>query len=400
MKMNKDNISEGVVVIGGHVQGLGIARMIGNNGIPVIVMDYTKYNIARYSKYVRKYIDLTSSPEEEEKSLVNELITLAKTHNLSRWLLFPTDDNTVATLSKFKNQLSEIYLIWTPEWDVVKLFYDKIQTYKLADNSGIAIPKSLFPRDLDDVKHYGKTIQYPVIIKPAVMQNFYNKTNLKAIVVNSLDELVEKYNYVSGIIDPSEIIIQEIIPGSPKNLYSCGVFFKDGKIVTSVIGRRARQIPMDFGKASTFVELVDIPELYSISQSLLANANYYGMAEVEFKYDERDGMYKLLEVNPRGWKWHVISLLENKNIPLMIYNDMHNQSIDIQFTINGNNNHLVWIDEFTDLFISLKEIIGHRMSLGEYYSSISGMRIFGAISLHDPLPFIMETLFIPILMRR
>ena len=42
---------KGAVVIGGHVQGLGIVRMLGSKKIPVVLMDTTGYNITRFSKY-------------------------------------------------------------------------------------------------------------------------------------------------------------------------------------------------------------------------------------------------------------------------------------------------------------------------------------------------------------
>ena len=34
--------------------------------------------------------------------------------------------------------------------------------------------------------------------------------------------------------------------------------------------------------------------------------DYYGLAELEYKFDERDSRYKLLDVNPRTWGYHSI----------------------------------------------------------------------------------------------
>ena len=74
------------------------------------------------------------------------------------------------------------------------------------------------------------------------------------------------------------------------------------------MARRARQHPMDFGHASTFAELVDIPEIRNIAERFLGLIDYYGLAEVEFMQDPRDGNYKLIEVNPRVWGWHTIAI--------------------------------------------------------------------------------------------
>jgi len=59
-----------------------------------------------------------------------------------------------------------------------------------------------------------------------------------------------------------------------------------------------------FGKASTYVETVDINELESASSRLLAAINYYGLVELEYKLDPRDGSYNLLDFNARIRGYH------------------------------------------------------------------------------------------------
>ncbi|MBE0673895.1 MAG: hypothetical protein IH591_04460 [Bacteroidales bacterium] len=68
-----------------------------------------------------------------------------------------------------------------------------------------------------------------------------------------------------------------------------------------------RQHPVDFGNATTYAEVSDQPEPAEYGERLLSAAGYNGLCEVEFKRDERDGTFKLLEVNPRTWKWHLIA---------------------------------------------------------------------------------------------
>ena len=53
--------------------------------------------------------------------------------------------------------------------------------------------------------------------------------------------------------------------------------------------RRHRQHPSDFGRASTFVETVDLPELAEPSIQFLEAVDYYGLVELEYKQDPRDG---------------------------------------------------------------------------------------------------------------
>jgi hypothetical protein len=62
--------------------------------------------------------------------------------------------------------------------------------------------------------------------------------------------------------------------------------------------------------------------------------------------------------------------------------------------------HGKWIDEYTDLYVSMKEIFRRNMTLRQYASTLTGDKVFGSLSSADPLPFLAETLMIPILSRR
>ena len=390
----------GAVVIGGHVQGLGIVRMLGSKKISVILMDNTSYNITRFSKYCTRFIKMPGNIFDSEEKFCNFLKEKSRQYDLQDWLLFPTDDQTVAYLSKHKKELSDFYQIWTPAWGVVESCYNKQLTYSLAEKIGIPIPESHFPKDHREVRELGNRIQFPVIIKPAVMHTFYAKTRSKVVLVHNREELEEQYTKVVTIIPPSEIIIQEIIPGPPENLYSFGCFFKNGEIIASIMAQRSRQLPMDFGKASTFVELVDIDTLRSLSLLLLEALGYYGLSEIEFKYDPRDGRFKLLEINPRTWKWHSVALLSGLNLPYLLYCDKSGTDYHKELFNKNTVNKGKWIDEYSDLYVSMKEILTGNMTLRQYIITITGNKIFGTLSSDDPLPFIAETLMLPVLSRR
>jgi len=276
-------------------------------------------------------------------------------------------------------------------WDVIEKFYNKKSTYTVAQNLEIPIPVSYFPSDESDLQEVNYLFEYPLIIKPAVMHNFYSKTKKKVFKVRNFDELKNLYRRASSLIDASNIIIQEIIPGGSNTLYSFGSFFKNGNACGFIVGRRARQIPMDFGKASTFVELCDIPEIINLSTKLLKGINYYGLSEVEYKFDTRTREFKLLEVNPRTWKWHSLAYKSGINLPYMLFCDM----IGKDFIAGGGpNRNLKWIDFYTDLYVSLSEILKFNLPVGQYLNSLKGEKTFSVMSLDDPVPFLMETLLL------
>ncbi|MBE0637803.1 MAG: hypothetical protein IH598_04725 [Bacteroidales bacterium] len=300
-------VKPGVIVLGGHVQALGILRILGKLGLPGIVVDSTAKNIARHSRYCNYFRVV------KDDDLLDFLIMLGKDANYSGWLIFPTNDFHVHLLSNNKSRLEEYFVIAADSWESVSLFYNKRLTYKLAEELNIPIANTFFPDSIDELKLPG--ISFPCIIKPAVMFSFYKQVKRKVFLCRTYDELVSNYRRALKVIPASEIIVQEIIEGPGINQFSACFLFLDGQNILSLTVCRMRQHPLDFGNATTYAETVDLPELIEMGEKILKAAGYNGLCEVEFKKDERDGLYKFLEVNTRTWKWHTIA--EKAGIPFL-----------------------------------------------------------------------------------
>jgi predicted ATP-grasp superfamily ATP-dependent carboligase len=134
-------------------------------------------------------------------------------------------------------------------------------------------------------------LDFPLVIKPVISKHFMAVTRKKAYRANNQEELISLYQKAAEIIDPSEILIQELIPGRAENLYSFVGFFKEGIPMAGLSARRLRQHPMEFGRASTYVEVVNLPELEGLATQLLTGIAFSGLAEVEFMYDPKDGRF-------------------------------------------------------------------------------------------------------------
>jgi predicted ATP-grasp superfamily ATP-dependent carboligase len=380
----------GALITGGDFQALGVLRTLAKKDIPIIMLD-SDYCIGKYSKCKKKFF---RSPRPSDcQSYVDFLIDLAKKENIhrDRWVIFPNSDETVFVLSKYKSILQEFYRIPTPDWEVIQNVHIKKNTYQLAEQNRIPIPTTYCPDGLHELLEMN--LNYPVVIKPSIRDNFYNKVKTKAFRVNDRDELVRIYEYVCSIIEPSEVLVQDFIPGGPNHLYSFCPFFKDGKVLTSITARRTRQHPMDFGHASTFAELVEIPEIRKIAEKFLGLINYYGLAEVEFMQDPRDGNYKLIEVNPRVWGWHTIAIASGVDLPYLLYQDMIGEEMDIR----PPTDHMKWVRLVTDVPTVLSEIVKGRLKIGDYLKSMKGKKEFAVFALNDPLPFLVEVAMIPYL---
>lgn len=368
----------GVIVLGGHVQGYGIVRVFGEESIPSIVIDKTKNNIAKHSKYCEKFYE----------SSYNDLLVLfkkfIKEEVYKNWAIFPTDDYYVKFLSKNKEELNKYFKVTVDEWSVINNFYNKVNSYPIANKLGVPIPNTFYPQneeELNDIE-----INYPCIIKPAVMKDFYSKFKKKVFVCTSKLELIDNYRRSVEFIKSNEILIQEIIPGNAYNQYSVGMFFDRNKSINSLVAKRCHQHPLDFGNATTYAETVDLPILISYAEKILSEVNYFGLCEVEFKYDERDGLYKFLEVNPRTWKWHLISKIAG--IPFL--KSMFDFLLEKKAIVKKDYKIVGWRDFATDYFVSLQMIIKGM------YKKRSRLEVIEAVfNVKDIKPFLWQLIYIP-----
>ncbi|MDY0223053.1 MAG: hypothetical protein RBR67_18135, partial [Desulfobacterium sp.] len=133
----------GVIIIEGHVQGLSNTRSLGTAGIPVIVIDKGDC-VARHSRYCQGF---SRCPDYDTDALADFLIRLAEARNLKDWLLLPSNDHAVLTLSRNKARLEAYFKIITPGLDIIENIYDKSRLLTLAQTIGVPIPDTFYAQD-------------------------------------------------------------------------------------------------------------------------------------------------------------------------------------------------------------------------------------------------------------
>lgn len=374
-------MKKGVIVIGGHVQGLGIIRIFGRNEIPCYLLDSNSINIAKHSKYCSKFYKI-----DPKQDVISYLIKLNSKYNLKNWLLIPTDDNYVRILSQNKKLLENYYRVSVDDWEVIEKCYNKRITYRITQDLDVDMPKTYFPDNLEEIKKLN--IDFPCIIKPAVMHKLYSQIQQKVLVCKNKGELIANYEKILRYIPPDEVIIQEIIPGESENQYSACFFYNRSEPFVSLLARRKRQYPIDFGSCTTFAETVVDKSLIQSAQLILNKIRFWGICEVEFKKDERDGKYKFLEINPRTWKWHSIANKSNSPFLISLYNFIYSNNP----IIKNDWSACAWKDLVTDSAVLFKLLLNYKLQ-----KSVSREKEYAVFDTNDPYPFIFEIIYMPYL---
>ena len=143
---------------------------------------------------------------------------------------------------------------------------------------------------------------------------------------------------------------------------------------------------MDFGRASTYVETIDAPDVERIARRILNALRFDGIVEVEFKRDPRDGALKLLDINPRVWGWHSLGRAAGVDFPYLLWRLLRGEQVDERRGRAG----VRWVRALTDLPVSIGEIRAGRMTMREYLASLRGPMEFAILAADDPLPAVVE----------
>lgn len=371
----------GALVTGADYRGLGIVRSLGRRGIPVWVLREEGHSLgaaSRYATHSKRW------PAVDALGQAEFLANLAISNGLKNWTLFPTTDELVMLVARHHETLAKHYRLTTPPWEKLQWVCDKRLLHRLAQNVGVNQPWTAFPRSREELRSL--QCKFPVILKPALRLGFNRFTKDKAWPANDRGSLQDRYDEASALVGPEMTMVQEIVPGWGEAQFSYAALCKKGRPIASMVARRVRQFPMDFGRFSTYVETVDEPRVVEPAVRLLEATEFTGIVEVEFKKDSRDGQYKVLDVNPRVWGWHTLGQRAGVDFPHLLWLLTNGQSIPEMHGRVGER----WMRFSADLPMAIYEILKGRLSVWEYLRSLRVPLESAIFAWDDPLPGLLE----------
>jgi predicted ATP-grasp superfamily ATP-dependent carboligase len=369
----------GALIVGGDHGSLGVARSLGRRGIPVWFLTDDKI-IAKFSRYTAHAL-YWAGPEAP--AAADFLIAIASQYDLKDWVLFPAGDREVKLVAQNHAALSGMFRLITPPWETTQIAADKHLMLERAVSLGIGCPNTYHPGNRAEVE--ALDCKFPLILKPSIKEGVNRLTQAKAWRVANRIELLEKYDTATALVGANHIVLQELVPGDGATQFSyCGVW-QSGAPVGSTVVRRTRQYPIEFG-TGTFVETVEQDEVDQAANVFLKSIDYSGLAEIEFKYDARDGKYKILDVNPRVWTWNALGERAGVDFPWIQYRLAIGEMVQ---PVRGRAG-AAWVYLSKDLAAGLREVLAGITSPGAYFKSLWRSVGFAAFAADDPLPGLVD----------
>lgn len=298
---------------------LAVIRSLGRKGLHVIAGEETRFATGSFSKYCKGRL-VYPSPVKREKQFAEFLIKSVRETEYDA--IFPVADPCLKPIIDNEEELSKYTTIALPPRRIFMRGYDKGETLKFAIANDIPCPKTYFIEELEEIYRLEGKLEYPSVIKPRISSG---KRGVK--ICESFEDIINNYK----IVQPryGKIIIQEFIPnGGEFGVYT--LLNPNSELRALSVQRRVRSYPVS-GGPSTFREtfknrISEKAVEYSIT--LLKAMNWAGVAMVEFRIDARNGIPRLMEINPRFWGSLQLSILGGVDFPYLLYKMIIDEDIE------------------------------------------------------------------------
>lgn len=375
-------MAPGAVVVGAHVNGLGVIRALGPRGTRIAAISTRRFDIAHHSRFVSERHALPALHDRHE-ALVELLEANAGRWN--GWAVFPTNDDALTTLAVHHERLSRSYRLTVQPWAEAAPLVDKDLMDVLAREAGVELPTCYGPASVATAAR--NDLRYPVLVKPIQHDRLISLFGTKLFVARDAGELRAAVARLAGAGIAG--LVYEFIPGPDSNLYVYCVYMDAaGEPSAGITVRKLRQNPPGVGGARAAEVVADEPRLREATVALLRRARFRGMAFAEFKLDPDSGRFLFIEVNGRAVLFNAILPPTGLDLAAMAWSDFV-LGEPLRPRLTGWRG--TWIHLQADLMCALRyrrvEHLGIKALTAPYRRPV----VFGDWSLTDPKPFLAQT---------
>lgn len=360
--------------------GLNIMRSLGRLGVPVYNLDPNPWAPTFRSRYCRgRFVwDIEHRPADESLAYMAEV-----RRRIGRpCILIPTTDRTANFVADHAGTLAKSFVFPQQSPGLVRSLASKRDMFHLARRHGIPTPDAVFPASREDVLLFLERVRFPVMLKGIDGQRLWDRTGKKMFIVQSKEKLLELYDAAEDPHRPN-LMLQEYIPGGDETVWMFNGYFNGASdCLVGFTGKKLRQCPVHTGSTSLGICLRN-QVVEETTRRFMRVVGYRGILDIGYRYDARDDLYKVLDVNPRIGATFRLFVGENGiDVARALYLDLTGQEVVARPAAEGRK----WVVEDLDLVSSYRYYREGSLSLAGWARSFRGVEEAAFICADDPLP--------------
>jgi D-aspartate ligase len=368
--MRVENTSVPVVaLVSSQHGGVGLIRSLGRVSARVYGVHQNSLEPAAHSRYLYGVFCWNFLSNSRTDSLFF-LRDVAKKVG-SRPILIPTSDVTALFVAENSAVLAEEYLIAAPPVEAVRIFSSKKQTADICKKMCIPAPHTALANSRQDVLDFVRDSKFPVIVKGEYGPFLQSRDHFERVaIVATKEDLLALYDLNAKTSTPG-LILQEYIPGGDDAVWMFNGYFNDhSQCLFGATGRKLRQFPPHRGSTCLGV-CARNDAVATQTKQLMQAVSYRGPLDIGYRYDARDGQYKLLDVNPRiGSTFRLFAARNGLDVARALYLDLTGQTVPSAQVPEGRK----WIVESNDLISSWNDFRKGQLTPRGWLGSLRGIQ--------------------------
>ncbi|MCA0133476.1 ATP-grasp domain-containing protein [Winogradskyella alexanderae] len=328
--------------------------------VKIFILSSERNSFLRYSFSVHRFIYL---PHESDLEWFQNIDKTVKKFSID--IILPVFEIGIEKILEHKASLKEVgKLCPLPSLANFQKAIDKGILYNHLKQNNLPCPQSevikpnSYPENID--------LKFPIIAKP--VKGFGGGMGIR-VLYNQKD--IQIYYHDKKF--SCDTILQEYINGYD---ICCNVLCERGEIMAYTIQKAGIFNNNGLEPLSVF-NFVEDQELLEVLKKLMKSLNWSGVANIDFRYDEDQQIFKVIELNPRFWRNVDASEVTGVNFPYLCILATLNQKFDLQTAKQ--------ID-FVDLKGLVKKLLKNPMLVFNITYLRNNSTLFFA--LRDPLPMI------------
>jgi predicted ATP-grasp superfamily ATP-dependent carboligase len=274
-----------LLLSGDGTQTLPVAESLYKNSYTLHMFYEKKLSYGFPTRYVKHKICIPFSYEEDKYlSFIKSYLTKTKID-----VIIPLSDKLASLLSKHKYELLSYSKFIIPDYDIFIKGYNKSLLMRVCKENNFPHPKTIEIESQDKFV-LGKFI-FPAMLKPNYTTGGrgMNKVDTSANLYSILTNTIKKYG---------ECHLQEFIQEGGKQ-FKVQLFVNEKcELIQSSVIYKQRYYPEKAGSSCCNITIKN-DELVNICHSALKTIHWIGFADFDLIEDPKDGIIKIMELNPR-----------------------------------------------------------------------------------------------------
>jgi D-aspartate ligase len=362
---------------------MGVVRSLGRLGIPVYLASDGRPMPTVRSRYLAGSFTVVHDPAEPGR-LAAALEGVGRQLG-RRAVLVPIDDVGALAVNDHADRLAGWFLFPRPDPGLARTLASKRELHLLCRRLGVPSPETVFPQDREDVLGFLERARPPVVVKAIDPLLLYQRPGARSVVIaHTQEELLAAYDRME-VPERPNLMLQEYIPGGPESIWMFnGYLDRRSRCLVGFTGTKQRQCLPHTGPTSLGVCQRN-PPLERATTEFLAAVGYQGVVDLGWRYDARDGRYKLLDVNPRiGGTFRLFVASNGMDVARALYLDLTGQPVPAAAARDGRK----WLVEPNDLQASLLYWREGTLTPGQWLGSLRGVEEAAWFARDDLAPFL------------